>query len=378
MAKHEQEQEAKLLRGRLRGEGEVVGSVAPLQLDVNGRIFGRDLVVNGRPLGDIRAAIDGVISKDWVKLHTQRLKLLGGDWNIDARWPSDFPRKALELDVAINALSLQEVGQLMRTKELSGTAAATLAFKIPGLDRSRLQVSGKLSVNDARFRAASQELLAQSLTARIDVRNGLARIDPIEIKQESGQITATAEFALATPMLWQINAAAQQWPLDLAELDSSLKITGQTNVAIDFSQRSATGPLRGSAEVITREKPLGTAQLAADFDGRVARVRQLSGDVFGGTFAGSATIDADALLRTVAHVDFKNIDTVQLAAFVPRLDNTTGKISGVLEVAPADDPRLARAARNRIACPQRRCVVSRGRVSPGGYRRVHESGSGGG
>jgi hypothetical protein len=104
------EEQSSLVRGRLRSETHLAGTVNPLNLELTGRLLARDLVVRGRALGDVRAALEGNITRDFVRARTRGLKLLGGAWDLEFDWPSDYPEKSLQITAAVTDLPLRSGG----------------------------------------------------------------------------------------------------------------------------------------------------------------------------------------------------------------------------------------------------------------------------
>jgi hypothetical protein len=193
---------------------------------------------------------------------------------------------------------------------------------------------------EARDVVISPQLAAGNVSASIDLRNGILRLEPIQIRQQDGTIGATVELALATPAQWQVSAEARQWPVELRQVErGALSVSGETNVTVNLRDRAARGPLRLVVDATARDTSLGTTRIAADLDGRKIRAREINGSTLGGSFVGQATLDLDAPLRTTGELNWKDIDAAQLATLIPRLADSAGMFDGSIRAEPANDPR---------------------------------------
>ena len=56
-----------------------------------------------------------------------RLNLLGGQWELEGNWPTNYPTDAFEVNVAVSELPLSEVAQVLHQPEISGVASGSCA-----------------------------------------------------------------------------------------------------------------------------------------------------------------------------------------------------------------------------------------------------------
>jgi hypothetical protein len=134
------------------------------------------------------------------------------------------------------------VGDLFRSEGLAGVASGSVQAKVSALNRNRIEMTGRAEARDVLI---SPQFAADSVSASIDMRNGILRLEPVQIRQHDGSIGAAIELALATPAQWQVSAEAHQWPVEVKQVErGAVSVSGETNVTVNLRDRAARGPVR--------------------------------------------------------------------------------------------------------------------------------------
>jgi hypothetical protein len=348
-------EQSDVIRGRLRAEAQLVGTVAPLNLDLSGILRGRDLHFRSRPLGDPQAKITGTIDIDEVNIQTERMKLLGGDWEMRAMWPSD-PGRSLEIETHVSDLPLSEVTGAFNTQRLDGRAAARASLTIPRAERDALLGSGTFELSNLN----SDPFHAGRAAGTMSLRDGTLRIDVSDMRERDGRATALITSDLRTPRTWNVRANLQHWPLEVPRPEASLLVSGSADLRADFAQRAAFGTARADIDLARAGADVGTIALDLAADGRTLHARQIDARVLGGAVEGSATLPIDRPIEARAQLAWRDVEAARLSTWIPRLEGFSGVYSGELHVGPSQDPRALGPLRIDLSL----------RAPDGGYRAM--------
>src|SRR4051812_26595820 len=116
--------------------------------------------------------------------------------------------------VGVENLSLSDVGDLAHAKGIGGAAKGGWGVDITRLHRALIAARGTLAANDV----VASGFTAREMTAQMNLRNGLLRIDPIKFSQgEKGTATATVEALLANIQQPTVTVNAEAWPIELSK-----------------------------------------------------------------------------------------------------------------------------------------------------------------
>ncbi len=122
--------ESPFLHGSISGYAAVNGTVIPLNLTVTGSLNGRNVKVDGRPLGAIDLITRGTVDPDKVDVQTETLKLLGGNW--DLRGIYSFAGAALDVDIGVHGLPIAKVMDADGQRGIKGTLDGDWDLYVPG------------------------------------------------------------------------------------------------------------------------------------------------------------------------------------------------------------------------------------------------------
>jgi hypothetical protein len=321
------------VRGKLLSEVHVGGTLEPMNLAVKGVVRSENLVVYNRPYGDIRGVVSAKVEENTLRFGVQDLLLFGGNWGVSGIWPYDEKDKmsdtfALRATVTAKDVSLRDLGEVGGTTAIDGKASGSWTIDIPKMRRDLMAAKGSFEASDV----VAAAFKAEKVTGQLSVRNGLVRIDPLELRQGKGTTVATIETTFADlrkpSLLFNTNA----WPVAVGR--ATAELSAEANLVLDAKTKSAIGPIKARAVFATTQQSIGEANIDGRLEGRIASIDTIKVAGFGGTAEGRATINADAPNTTNAVLGWNGIDGKQIAHLVPKLDGLDGKFSGALTLDP--------------------------------------------
>lgn len=332
--------------GYLRGEAKLRGTVvAPRNITITGKLLGRGVRFLDRPIGDINAALDGRIDDERMTIHTQRMNLLGGQWELDALFPDNG---VLGMNLNVEGLPLSEIAAALKRPDVEGTVDARWAFIIPRLDPEAVKVTAGINARDVKLGA----LRADTAEATLVLADGTLRAHPVRLRKGDGTAQLTAELDVREFRQLTAYIALAGWPFEPSEGNRAELWGGTTGMRVTLpGGRDAEGqplklridgPLDLSAALTFQDQPLGDAHVLADFRGRLIDLRSLSVDGLDGTVQGQALVDLDRPFDTRGSLLWENFNAARIPEFFP--DNETlvglaGRVSGTARIAPAPGPR---------------------------------------
>ena len=323
-----------VVRGRLRADTKLAGTLRPLRLDVTGHLRARDLHFRRYDLGDTQAALTGRVTGESARFQTTKLRLLDANWDVDANWPVD-PRKSFELTVSVDAVALDKMGDVFGDERLSGVAGGRVTMLIPEPRLEAIELDGAITARDV----AAGALHAEHVRGTVAMRNGTLRVEPVQLSESSGSATASATVDLiGAPRVWSVKLSAEQWPLDIPRAGSAVG-AAEAELRLDLAQRAAFGSasVRGTFARGGREVATADAELLAE--GRVLRVMRVEGNTLRGSYSGSGSYLLDDPNRTKLGLELRDVDASALAVWFPRLAELRGTFSGAIDIEPTNDPR---------------------------------------
>jgi hypothetical protein len=319
-----------IARGGLRGEAHAEGTVAPMNIDLTGRLIGNDVYFGKRALGDAHAVINGHAGPERLTLRSQRLKLLDGAWDLGGQFV--YGDGSGRLDIEIDGLSLAHADQLVSPPpDLGGTLGADIRVRWPRLARSEMKVDGSWSVTGFRKSAFA----AETVKGQLELRGDDLVLSDIELRQKRGRGQGRVVYNLRDRATLGLELAAEDWPVELPEQQGSLTISGNATQAIDITKQTATGPVAASVLASVHGRELGTAALSAEMAGNVLNIGDLRVSAFGGVAGGSGAIDLENWPQSTGKVEWSGIDAAALVAMWPRLEGLSGVISGAIDIRHA-------------------------------------------
>ncbi len=325
---------SRLVRGRLHADTRLVGTLHPLHLVLTGRLRGRDLHFRRYSFEDPEAALSGVITAEFARFQTSRLRLLDANWELAGDWPVD-PEKSFALTVSVDGLALDKVGDVFGDERLTGVADAKATLRIPEPRLETIELDGTFAARDV----AAAPLHAEHARGTVAMRGGVLRVAPVELRESGGSATASGTVDLIrAPREFLVKLDAENWPLDVPRAGSVIGSVAAA-VRLDLANRAAFGgaTFNGTFTRDGREVAAADAELLAE--GRALRVMRLEGTTLSGTFSGSGSYLLDDPNRTKLGLELRNVNASALAAWVPRLADFGGVFSGEIDIEPTDDPR---------------------------------------
>jgi hypothetical protein len=140
------------LSGRLTSQLHVSGGAfGPVRLDVRGVLFARDFRFKDHPLGDVTLKVNGRATEEGLNLRTERLELLGGEWELTGSYT--WRDRLTHVAVDLYDLSLAQLDNFAAAPpNLRGTLGGHFNVQLPEFDPQRMSVDGRYQIKDlARF-----------------------------------------------------------------------------------------------------------------------------------------------------------------------------------------------------------------------------------
>ena len=364
-----------LVHGELNGTADLNGTCSPLALDLKGSLTGRDAVVLGHKIGDIKTQVTGGIDQSKAQVRADGIPFLDGIWNFGATYvmkEDNKPIYATTVDFSVERLPLPSVMAFLDAPTVSGTFAGHWYIYFPGLkpDPDKMAITGGGNVRNL----AASSFAADELSFNTTLQNSVLKIDPIKLTRGNyGRIDAQAQLDLNN--LKQIKAAVTftGFPIDLASQGVNLQLFGgavnsgdETTlqpITIYLADAKAKDPaariLRADADfnlrtVISIEsqkdehgqqtfQPEGDIRTNAKLRGRLLQVTQIDGDLVGGKLSGggvSDLTDLDHIYHTTRlYAAWDKILSERLVRLYPAMKGFGGTYSGQVQIQPASNPR---------------------------------------
>lgn len=332
--------ETDLIGGDLRAQATLKGTAfRPRDLSVEGELHAEQLRLKNRMLGDVVIAFGGNITADKATLESQELDLLGGKWSFLATWLDRDPvvnDDNLRVRIKVRELPLSQVGEAFGRQGVEGVLDGAWTFNIPDMSRRRAFGSGTFQAQDIRIEA----FRAESASGTVTLKDGRLIADPLELAHGDGTARGTASVALNALQRPTISIEAKNWPVELPESRTTLKIDAASQkLDLNLENNTVAGAVTAAADVTVDERALGRARVDAQISGQAISLRTFGMEGFGGRAEGSAQIDLAAPLDTTMNLTWRDIDAATVAALHPRLDGLAGRFGGSVRIAPAEDPR---------------------------------------
>jgi hypothetical protein len=321
------------LRGEVRAQGHLTGTVWPRNLDVEGDLISHGLLVNDRPIGDSDLVFTGRIEPRHSWLATRdEAELLGGKWRARAEWPS--ANGQTRLVIGLRDVPVKEVSGLLKGPPAEGRVTGALTFETPEFNVDQLKVYGAFDARDVQ----AGRFGARRMTAQLSVQDGKVVVNPIDLEQGDGHARGRVDFALDNPLSMRVVLNAKDWPFTF-ENGAAASVSADSTLRLDLKSQSAAGALHGSARFRINDQDAGQATLQASADGRTVNITRLSATALGGSADGNGVFPLDRPIASAAKLQWKQIDASQLSKFFPRVHGLVGTLSGSATLLPAGDPR---------------------------------------
>jgi hypothetical protein len=335
-----------VLDGTLQGKADLQGTLQPVNVDLSGQLWGQDVRVANRDLGDIALGLSGEITPQRVEVRTERLAALGGNWNL--RGDYNFPVGLLDIDLRVGGVSLQQLTGVANTKPIGGVLDGEWDATILSLPfrADRINLTGWGLLRDVR----EAGLGADEIHFTTNMEQGELTVDPIALSLgKAGHGQATLAWTTANPKLVTGTLQLTDWPLGSPAARAA--VTLSTPAARIVLPQPAIGemparPLQidvptldGSADLTVSNQPAGNLKFSATLFGQTINVHNVGGSLLGGTVNGHVFYDIAQPLKAQAALSLEQVDCGNLAHFVAGLNGLGGKLTLHAALAPATDPR---------------------------------------
>ena len=242
--------EPTLIQGYVMGTANLVGTLTPQNIAINGSLMGRNAQILGHPLGDLSTLLSGSIDDEKATIRADGIPFLGGIWNLGATYVTereDEPIYATTIDLSVDGLPLINVSDFLSMPNVSGTFAGHWLINFPGLnpDPAKIDLSGSGKIQQF----VASYLVADEVNFTTTLKDSIFKIDPVRLTRgHYGRIDAGAELSLDQ---WrQVNASLRftAFPIDITPAALNLQLWGGSD-AIRIDLPSAAGQL-GAAYAI--------------------------------------------------------------------------------------------------------------------------------
>jgi hypothetical protein len=329
-----------VIEGHVNGSFHVVGNLLEAdesyfhpQLQITGQLKSSDLVLLDRPVGDVAVELTGDVENFRTRLHTQQLVLFGGQWDLNAEFPTK--KRTLELKADVHDLPLEEVARFAKVQGVQGRlASASWTFEIPSANIGDVWMDSNYDLRDASV----DGLKIDQMTATARLENGLLKVDPVRASSGDGRFDGRASMDLTAGQTIQTQMRLTRWPFGTPG-GAMLSMSADSKLDFDLGHLGATGPLGATVDVQLQNSPLAHVQLLSNLHQRVVSIQKINGNVLTGTFDGTADFDLDRPLEAQGQLRWYDVDAATFTSIWPALDGLGGKYSGTITIAPARDPR---------------------------------------
>jgi len=343
-----------LIRGWLSAQATLEGVLDEQRenLDIAGSVISHDATILGHPVGDMRTLVRGGLDREKAWINADGIPFLDGIWNLDATYVERQGGKnvyATTVALSVDHLPLQRAAQFLNTRQVTGTLAGNWNVYFPGLApwADQVIVSGGASIRNL----AASYFAADEATFRTQMREGTLTIDPIRLSRgRDYRIDAHADLNLGR---WrQVHAGVNltNWRIDVPTAGVTLLVSGGADqIEVSLPDGTAANPaarkLRADADfqfsssVSIGDQPQGRLHVNAAMNGRTIDLRELSGELLGGTISGDGAWDLDRPVASTANLVWKNVQIDRAVRLYSTLTGFGGTLSGSAHLKPAAEPR---------------------------------------
>jgi hypothetical protein len=329
-----------VIRGKVRGEGRLTGTLYPLALDAWGYLHGQQIVIEDRPPQNINVRCTADLHDGRFSFDTEQLALLGGEWSVHGQIPAQKADwgNAPDITLLVHDLPLANLADLVHEPNISGVAGGSLEVDVGELAINQISAFGHFEADHVQAR----QFKADSATAEVSLQDGLVEISSIQLHCGSGNATAKLSAQMSHPQLITATLDATDWPIDVGPVHA-LASASTTNLAIDVSTQTAIGQLQFNTAARIKQgqkdRPLLSADGTVGLAGRVINLQKLEAKILNGDASGSATVDIDHPLASRGNFRFDELDLSKLAGYDPLYQTANGFLTGRADLAPTTDPR---------------------------------------
>jgi len=322
------------ISGMLQCETDITGTMWPLNLQLKSELSGKDINLNRKVISDLKIPWQAEIDTKQIKYNTDRFQLFDGNWNVKGEY--DFSRRLVQMTLESAEVSLQPIVELFGLPLKSkGQMNSKLDAKLPLFNIKDAALSGGWHVEGMVLGAVE----ADSAKGNVKIQDGTVMLDQIRLKQDQGLLSASAEFLLEQPQNVLVEVDAKDWPIGSPDHKMKVFINGQGNGNLDLSKRIAQVKGHISASFVKDAKKLGYALGEISIEERTVGMDNIKIEALGGSASGTAKIPLDNWVASSAELKWSDVELGNFADWWEALRGLSGKSSGSLTAALADDGR---------------------------------------
>jgi hypothetical protein len=344
------------LTGRFDARLDVIGTIEPLHLALQGDLRGRDIQLLGERIRPLDFSWRGTLDEVALHFHADEVILAEGSWN--AKGHFGLEDRLLELSLQGEDMSIARLIELAELPiDFVGRADASLTLALPQFDLDRLDADGTWTAHGL----TGHTLVAAEGAGRITLRDQLVRLHGMTLTGEDGSATGEAWIDLNQKDIAHVELAMHQWRTDFqlapreddqpegANDAASTVIDGSAALRLNLTDLTAHGEMDVSMDLMLRGHELGRIAFNGSIDQRHLHLTRFAADAFGGSLDGGGTIvlHPDRWAESTIDMDWTGVDLEQIALHVPALESLRGISSGHLSMhrgtaaRPPEPMRLA-------------------------------------
>jgi hypothetical protein len=322
------------ISGMLQCETDITGTIWPINLQLKSELSGKDINLNRKVISKIRIPWQAEIDTEQIKYNTDRFQLFDGNWDVKGEY--EFSRRLVQVTLESAEVSLQPIVELFGLPLKSkGQMKTKLDAELPLSNIKDAALSGGWHVDGMVLGAVE----ADSAKGNVRIHDGTVKLDQIRLRQDQGLLSASAKFLLEQPQNVLVEVATEGWPIILPNNKIKVFVNGQGDGNINLSTRTAQGKGHISSSVVKDTKKLAYALGEISIEERTVALDSIKIEALGGSVSGKARIPLDNWVASSAELKWSNLELVNFADWWEVLEGLSGKSSGSLTAALADDGR---------------------------------------
>ena len=344
------------ISGKLQCEAAIAGTVWPISLQLKSELLGENITINRNVVSTIKIPWQAQIDPARIEFNTDRFELFDGNWNVSGQY--ELYQSSAKLTLDATEVSLKPMVKLLGLPIKSqGVMAVKIEAELPFIDMNDVTLTGNWSVKDMVLGAIE----AENAEGDVCIQHGAAMFDLIKLKRDQGQVLASARFELDQPQYVSVEMEARQWPLDLPDYGMTFVTSSKGNATLDLLRRTTKGNGHITAVIELDNKKFGDISAEIAVEERTIEINKIQLETLGGSVGATARIPVDDWLTSSADVKWQDLDIGALSDLRAELKGLSGRSSGILTVARAEENQSLEPLRIEI----------RANISEGNFRNAH-------
>ncbi len=316
----------RVLAGIVSATVQVRGCLNPLGVTATGMLDATQTLLEGSAI--CAEPIKGVATIDerGVDFVADPFELFEGDCELEITRGTNG-----HVDVTITAdqISVPTLAALLEdAPPLDGRLTGTLTARGVTGPAMEITAAGDLRIDDL----AVPTINADTAACTINIRDGVATLSNIELRQHTPTMTGSIEYPLNGTDPATVDLHANGLRIESGALIAGIE--GAVTGTIDLDDRDAVASIDATIRPTWQDTELGSLRLLGTIQDRVVSLREFSSRFAGGTIEGTTTIPIDDWTKSTAALTLDEIRPSALADLFPHLDQVNGRLSGTLRAGP--------------------------------------------